>query len=104
MFGNYALASVNGEELPYDVPDEDAVVHAGSLDLKSDWTGTISLTVREGDQELATLSFPGTFTLDESNTLHFDIEDESQKGMWDGKDQITMIIEDEDDLTFIFRR
>ncbi len=102
VFGNYTLVSVNEGELPYTIAEED--VTAGSIILRSDWTFTMSLTFRQGDQELETPSFPGTFTLDESNILHFTLDDgDSLGGAWDGNDQITMI-EEGKELTFIFRR
>ncbi len=103
VFGTYTLVSINDVELPYTDTGDESAVTAGSLTLRSDWSFTASITVREGDQEPGTLSVPGRFTLDESNALHFTLDDgDSAEGAWDGNNQITIIDEDED--TLVFRR
>ena len=76
---------------------------AGSLSLRSDWSCSISATIRQGNQEPETNSSPGTFTLDDSNIVHFSFDDGySVEGAWDGNNQITIIDVDED--TLVFRR
>ena len=104
VFGTYTLVSVNDEELPYTDPEDGETVTDGSLNLRTDWSFAVSLTVLEGVQEPNTLTFLGTFTLDESNIMHFTVDGgDTAKGTWDGNDQITIMPEGEE-LTLIFRR
>ena len=103
VFGTYTLVSINDVELPYTDPEDGETVTDGSLNLRTDWSFAVSLTVLEGVQEPNTLTFLGTFTLDESNILHFTGDDgDSEEGVWDGNNQITIIVDG--DLTFLFRR
>ena len=107
--GTYDLVSVNGEELPftYELFGTVVAITSGSLTL-SDSTFTATVIGDGdpdsfGDEETATLS--GTFTLDESNVIHFTPGPESEddfppEGTLDG-DQISV---SEDDETFVFRR
>ncbi len=70
IFGLYTLVSVNGEALPVDIGVVE--ISAGSIQLNSDGTYSISLTADlGGGPETATDS--GTFTVDGS-TVVFDGE------------------------------
>ena len=60
VFGTYTLVSVNDEELPYTDPEDGETVTDGSLNLRTDWSFAVSLTVLEGVQEPDTLMFLGT--------------------------------------------
>ena len=103
--GTYDLVSVNGEELPFSVGT--FTITSGSLALTSDSTFTSTVRTHEGDADPETENNSGTFTLDESNVIHFTPGPESDdmtrtEGMWDG-DQITVKVLD-DDITLVFRR
>ncbi len=101
--GTYDLVTINDQELP--VTGEffgTITITSGSLTLSdSTFTATLAIYDGDGDNESS-----GTFTLDESNIIHFTSGPESEddfpsEGTWDG-DQITVSDDDED--TFVFRR
>ena len=103
--GTYDLVSVGGEELPFSVGT--FTLTSGSLSLTSDSTFAATLTGYFGDGDPEPENDSGTFTLDESNVIHFTPGPESDdmtrtEGMWDG-DQITVKVLD-DDITLVFRR
>ncbi len=104
--GIYDLVSVNGEELPFTFEIfGPATITSGSLTL-SDSTFTATLTSYDGDGDPETFNLSGTFTLDESNVIHFtpgpeSDDDEPFEGTWDG-DQITVSLDD--DIRLVFRR
>ena len=111
LSGNCHLVSVSGAELPAPIEFETfgttTITHtSGSLTLTSDSTFTSTLTFHEGDGDPETGRISGTFTLDESNVIHFTPGPQSEdnapfEGTWDGN-QITIPI---DDLgTLVFRR
>ncbi len=106
--GTYHLVSISGTELPATHPlFPTKTVISGSLTLTSDSTFTFTVTSHEADGAPETESASGTFTLDESNVIHFtpgpESDDESpSEGTWDG-DQITIKVLD-DDITLVFRR
>ncbi len=103
--GTYDLVAVSDQELPatfefFGV----STLTSGSLTL-SDPTYAVTITRYEGNGDPETASESGTFTLDESNIVHFTPGPESEddfpsEGTWDG-DQISV---SEDDDTFVFRR
>ena len=105
--GTYQFVSISGTELP--APDPlfpTSTVTSGSLTLTSDSTFTVTVTSYEADGDPETESQSGTFTLDESNVIHFNPESASDdhtpfEGTWDG-DQITVKVTD--DITLVFRR
>ncbi len=105
--GTYDLVTINDQELPFTYELFGTVtITSGSLALTSDSTFTATLTnyFGDGDPETLTLS-SGTFTLDESNIIHFTSGPESEddfppEGTWDG-DQITV---SDDGDTLVFRR
>ena len=105
--GTYDLVSWDGEELPFTFELFGTVtITSGSLTL-SDSTFTATLTSYDGvDGDPETFFYEsGTFTLDESNVIHFTPGPESEddfpsEGTWDG-DQIT--VPDNGD-TLVFRR
>ncbi len=102
--GTYQLVSINGMELPATIGTY--TLTSGSLTLTSDSTFTYTGTFHEADGDPETDNDSGTFTLDESNVIHFtpgpesDVENPSE-GTWDG-DQITVKLND--DITLVFRR
>ena len=106
--GTYDLVTINDQELPFTFEIFTTVtITSGSLTL-SDSTFTATLTSYDGvDGDPETFFYEsGTFTLDESNVIHFTPGPESEddfpsEGTWDG-DQITVSEDDED--TFVFRR
>ena len=90
----------------YLAPSVSAAVTSGSLTLTSDSTFTSTVTSREADGDPETENNSGTFTLDESNVIHFTPRPESDddnpfEGTWDGG-QITVKVDD--DITLVFRR
>ena len=101
--GTYDLVSVNGEELPFTFEIfGPATITSGSLTL-SDSTFTATLTIYDGDGDSEPFNLSGTFTLDESNVIHFtpgpeSDDDEPFEGTLDG-DQITVQPD-----TLVFRR
>ncbi len=102
--GTYHLVSVNGMELPATIGTY--TLTSGSLTLTSDSTFTYTDTSHEADGDPETENNSGTFTLDESNVIHFtpgpESDDENpSEGTWDG-DQITVKVND--DITLVFRR
>ena len=102
--GTYHLLSVNGMELPATIGT--STVTSGSLTLTSDSTFTSTVTFHEADGDPETDNDSGTFTLDESNVIHFTPGSESDdenpsEGTWDG-DQITVKVDD--NFTLVFRR
>ncbi len=105
MSGTYDLVTINDQELP--VTGEffgTITITSGSVTL-SDSTYALTLTTYEGDGDPETFNESGTFTLDESNIIHFTPGPESEddfpsEGTWDG-DQISV---SEDDDTLVFRR
>ena len=105
--GTYHLVSVNGMELPANDPlFPTYTVTSGSLTLASDSTFTLTITSHEADGDPETENESGTFTLDESNVIHFTPGSESDdenpsEGTWDG-DQITVKVDD--NFTLVFRR
>ncbi len=113
MSGTYHLTSINGIELPANWPFRShgtITVTSGSLTLTSDSTFTSTVTSREADGDPETENASGTFTLDESNVIHFTPGPESDDDdpfvcTWDG-DQITVTFEGIDDIevTLVFRR
>ncbi len=102
--GTYHLVSVNDMERPATIWFfGTSTIASASLTLTSDSTFTSTITAHEGAPETETNS--GTFTLDESNVIHFtpgpaSDDDNPFEGTWDG-DQITVTL---DDITFVFRR
>ena len=68
IFGLYTLVTVNGEELPFEDPGIE--ISAGSIQLNSDGTYSISLTIDFGSGP-ETDTATGTFTVDGS-TVDFD--------------------------------
>jgi hypothetical protein len=104
--GTYDLVTIN-DELPLTFELFGTVtITSGSLTL-SDSTFTTTLTSYDGaDGDPETFFYAsGTFTLDESNIIHFTSGPESEddfppEGTWDG-DQISV---SEDDWTLVFRR
>ena len=113
LSGTYHLTSINGIELPANWPFRShgtITVTSGSLTLTSDSTFTSTVTTHEGDADPETENNSGTFTLDESNVIHFtpgpaSDDDDPFEGTWDG-DQITVTFDDIDDIevTLVFRR
>ncbi len=109
--GTYHLVSVNGVELPAPMEGFGTFTFtSGSLTLTSDstYTSTVTYHIDDGDPE--TEDDSGTFTLDESNVIHFtpgpeSDDDDPFEGTWDG-DQITVTFDDIDDIevTLVFRR
>ncbi len=102
--GTYHLLSVNGMELLATIGT--STVTSGSLTLTSDSTFTSTVTFHEADGDPETDNDSGTFTLDESNVIHFTPGSESDdenpsEGTWDG-DQITVKVDD--DIRLVFRR
>ena len=106
LSGTYNLVSINAMELPATIEIfGTGTVTSGSLTLTSDSTFTATVTAHEGDGDLETFNYSGTFTLDESNVIHFthgpeSDDDDPFEGTLDG-DQITVI---DDDITLVFRR
>ncbi len=104
--GTYHLVSISGTELPATDPlFPTYTITSGSLTLTSDSTFTLTITSHEADGDPETENASGTFTLDESNVIHFtpvpgQADDTPFEGTWDG-DQITVTL---DDITFVFRR
>ena len=104
--GTYHLVSINGTELPATDPlFPTYTVTSGSLTLTSDSTFTFTVTSHEADGDPETENESGTFTLDESNVIHFtpgpeSDDDSPSEGTWAG-DQITVKV---DDITLVFRR
>ena len=104
--GNYDLVSISDQELPATVEFFGTeTVWSGSLTL-SDSTYTVTATVSKGDGDPETENASGTFTLDESNVIHFtpgpqSDDDEPFDGTWDG-DQITVSFDD--DVTLVYLR
>ena len=100
--GTYDLVTINDQELPFTFELFGTVtITSGSLTL-SDSTFTATLTSYDGDGDTFN---EGTFTLDESNIIHFTSGPESEddfppEGTLDG-DQITVL---DDDWTLVFRR
>ncbi len=105
--GTYHLVSINGTELPATDPlFPTYTVTSGSLTLTSDSTFTSTVTFHEADGDPETDNDSGTFTLDESNVIHFtpgpeSDDDNPSEGTWDG-DQITVRVDD--DITLVFWR
>ena len=102
--GTYQLVSINGMELPATIGTY--TLTSGSLTLTSDSTFTYTGTFHEADGDPKTENASGTFTLDESNVIHFtpgpgQAYDTPFEGTWDG-DQITVKLHD--DIRFVFRR
>ncbi len=105
--GTYHLVSISGTELPATI--EFFGTHtftSGSLTLTSDSTFTYTGTFHEADGDPETENASGTFTLDESNVIHFtpvpgQADDTPFEGTWDG-DQITVKVDD--DIKLVFRR
>ncbi len=102
--GTYQLVSINGMELPATIGTY--TLTSGSLTLTSDSTFTYTGTFHEADGDPETENDSGTFTLDESNVIHFTPGPESDndnpsEGTWDG-DQITVRVDD--DITLVFWR
>ena len=99
--GTYDLVTINDQELPFTFEVlGPATITSGSLTL-SDSTFTATLSY-DGDGDTFN---EGTFTLDESNIIHFTSGPESEddfppEGTWDG-DQISVLA---DDWTLVFRR
>ncbi len=101
--GTYHLVSVNGMELPATIGT--GTLTSGSLTLTSDSIFTATFTFHEADGDPETDNDSGTFTLDESNVIHFtpgpeSDDDSPSQGTWAG-DQITVKV---DDITLVFRR
>ena len=105
--GTYDFVAINDQELPVTIEFfGTSTITSGSLTLTSDSTYTVTVTASEGDGDPETGTESGTFTLDESNIIHFTPGPESEddapsEGMWDG-DQITIQLGDE--YALVFRR
>ena len=102
--GTYDLVSASGEELPFSVGT--FTLTSGSLALTSDSTFAVTMTGYFGDGDPETGNDSGTFTLDESNVIHFTPGPESDddnpfEGTLDG-DQIA--VSSYDDIRLVFRR
>ena len=104
--GTYHLVSIGGTELPATDPlFPTSTVTSGSLTLTSDSTFTFTVTSHEADGGPETESESGTFTLDETNVIHFTSgsasdDDTPSEGTWDG-DQITVKV---NEITLVFWR
>ena len=102
--GTYDLVSWDGEELPASFEFfGTTTVTSGSIALTGDSTFTFTMTSYDDDEDPEPFTFSGTFTLDESNAIHFTPGPESNEepfdATWDG-DQITI----SDDDTLVFQR
>ena len=104
--GTYDLVAVSDQELPATVEFfGTSTLTSGSVTL-SDSTYAATIVSYEGNGDPETENESGTFTLDESNIIHFTPGPESEdddpfEGMWEG-DQITIQLDD--DITLVFRR
>ncbi len=97
IFGLYTLVSINGEALPVDIGVVE--ISAGSIQLNSDGTYSISLTADlGGGPETATDS--GTFTVDGS-TVVFDGFTRDFNGTVSGNTLTTILLGGE---TLVFRK
>ena len=104
--GTYDLVTIDDQELPftYEIFSTEITIASGSLTL-SDSTFTVTFTSYDGDGDPETENDSGTFTLDESNIIHFTPGPESGdegpvEATWDG-DQITI---SDGEAALVFRR
>ena len=104
--GTYDFVAVNDQELPATVEFfGTSTLMSGSLTL-SDATYSVTITLSEGDGDPETGNESGTFTIDESNIIHFtpgpeSEDDEPSEATWDG-DEVTILLSDE--YRLVFRR